>query len=157
MSFMIQSYQQNASHSKTAVHDGIDFHLYDVLIDKPEINSVCMREVCVWERWVYPRLGLHPSLESACAVITVSNKWEDAFEEDDECVCARVIGSWSSPLPSLFLLRCHLSCPQKLSPSAGSTGQSLCSGDSGISHALKVIYHISRRWGYALGKTDAIR
>lgn len=29
----------------------------------------------------HPRLGVHPSLESVCAVITVSNRWDGAWEE----------------------------------------------------------------------------
>ncbi len=98
---------------------------------------------------VHPRLGLHPSLESACAVIIVSNRWEDAFEEDGGCVCVCVrtlvhLPPDHFPLPSHFLLHCHLSCLHMLSPSAGSSGQSLHCRNSGISYALKVIYHISR-------------
>lgn len=42
---------------------------------------------------LHPRLGLHPSLESACAVITVSNRWEDAFEEDGGYVCVYACAS----------------------------------------------------------------
>lgn len=112
------------------------------------------------EERLHPRLGLHPSLESACAVITVSNRWEDAFEEDGGYVCACTLVHLPpdhSPLPSHFLLHCHLSCLHMLSPSAGSSGQSLRCRNSGISYALKVIYHISPREGYTLGKTDAIR
>lgn len=36
-----------------------------------------------WEEGetAHPSLGVHPSLESVCAVITVSNRWDDAWEE----------------------------------------------------------------------------
>lgn len=36
-----------------------------------------------WEErdTAHPSLGVHPSLESVCAVITVSNRWDDAWEE----------------------------------------------------------------------------
>lgn len=39
----------------------------------------------------HPRLGVHPSLESVCAVITVSNRWDGAWEEGAHvCTCMRV-------------------------------------------------------------------
>lgn len=41
-----------------------------------------------WEEGeTHPSLGVHPSLESVCAVITVSNRWDDAWEES---ACMRV-------------------------------------------------------------------
>lgn len=117
----------------------------------PKQLSICVRvrasETEKDEGRVHPRLGLHPSLESACAVITVSNRWEDAFEVDGGCVCVRTLVHLPPdhfPLPSHFLLHCHLSCLHMLSPRAGDSGQSLHCRNSRISYTLKVIYHISR-------------
>lgn len=52
-----------------------------------------------WEEGeTHPSLGVHPSLESVCAVITVSNRWDDAWEEsvcvfayEDYCLSLRGI------------------------------------------------------------------
>lgn len=48
-----------------------------------------------WEEreTAHPRLGVHPSLESVCAVITVSNRWDDAWEER-ACARARMSVCW---------------------------------------------------------------